>query len=121
MTESAQKIAKDVKKIVKGYLEGLKGRGGDGWRPYTQLTFRDKTRYPALPQFTAYNIGKCRKVEGMSEQVRRVEVSLRLYPNAGQPMRWINGRLQVIREDRPYHASEDGEWGVCPISWAPEK
>jgi hypothetical protein len=121
MTDSAQKIAKDVKVVVEGYLEALKGRTWGDWRAYTQLTFRDKTQHPALPQFTAYNVGKCHKVEGMSDCVRQVEVSLRLYPDAGRPMRWINGRLQLIREDKPYHPSEDGEWGVCPVSWRPEK
>jgi len=112
MNESPQKIAKDVKEVVSNWLDALKGAILGDWRAYTQLTFRDMNGRPALPQFNGYEIGKCRSVEGMSDQVREVEVRLRLVPSGSRPIRWISGALRVIREDKAYHASEDGGLGA---------
>jgi len=115
-----------IKAVVKGFLEALMRGPQDkprkSWREFAQLTFRDSKAEPAIPVFQGYKIQRVRKVPGWNDKtVREVDVELLLSPTGGYPLRWLSGTLRVIKESEPYKPDENGEWGVCPVSWRPRR
>ena len=105
-----------IREVIEKFLQAIVDR--EDWRPFAQRTFRDSKAFPNMPQFIEFEVGRTQKMQGANAAVMKaVYVKLRLVPSGHLGMRWIEGRLTVIKEADAYEPSPDGDWGCCPTSW----
>jgi hypothetical protein len=108
-----------IREVVGKFLSALEK--GKDFRPFAQVSMRRSLLIPIVPAFEGSKILSIRPHHGNPDIIRMVDMEIVLWGSPGQARDPYRMSCSVVKEDENGAPDADGQWGVCPTSFQPEK